>query len=149
HFFCAELAVAVAIEIVEPALEVGVPGLVDGLTVDVDVDAQKDRALVAEEDEGGAVAGAHGAAGVRLLGSALREGVGGAQREGRNANGRPKQGGRRSVTDHAMISAMGRAPFSTMRMGRPTLDMFWRVGSMPRARQTVARKSDTVVGRSA
>src|SRR5262249_22449215 len=47
------------------------------------------------------------------------------------------------VLFHASTSLIGFEPGSVMRMGRPTLDGFCLVGSMPSAVATVARKSPT------
>src|SRR5262249_11332286 len=139
----AELAVAVAVEIIKPLFDVAVPRLVDGLTIDVDVELKQNGALVGEKDklaafgEGGASGG---------LEDALSQGA-------RSGRGQPHDGeaaqNRENAECHAMISETARAPFSTMRIGRPTLDIFCFVGSIPRARQMVAMKSGTLVGRSA
>src|SRR5262245_2892000 len=50
---------------------------------------------------------------------------------------------------YAMISLIGFADGSAMRIGRPTFEVFWVIGSTPSARQAVARKSLTATGRSA
>src|SRR5450755_3496285 len=55
---------------------------------------------------------------------------------------------RQQSSRHATISLIGLADLSTMRMGRPTFDSFCFIGSTPSARQTVARKSGTITGRS-
>ena len=66
--------------------------------------------------------------------------------EGRK-NRQPSRGSRRGL--HARASLIGFAFGSMMRIGRPTLETFCLVGSMPRPPQIVARKSPTPTGRSA
>src|SRR5439155_24932728 len=77
-------------------------------------------------------------------------GVGG-PRCGKPGSPRQQGGGPSQVqqaADHTSTSLMGLADLSTMRMGRPMSDMFSLSGSMPSARQMVARKSITATGRS-
>jgi hypothetical protein len=49
---------------------------------------------------------------------------------------------------YASTSAIGRAPTSAIRIGRPILEIFCVVGSTPSALATVAKKSGTVTGPS-
>jgi hypothetical protein len=49
---------------------------------------------------------------------------------------------------HASTSSIGRAAASTIRIGRPILEIFCTVGSMPSALATVAKKSGTATGLS-
>src|SRR5206468_2873577 len=66
------------------------------------------------------------------------------QRQQRQAGGER----RGQLAGHASTSWIGRAPGSTKRIGRPTLDGLALVTSSPSARPTVARKSGTLTGRS-
>src|SRR6185437_1004665 len=74
--------------------------------------------------------------------------TGGVER-GQAEQAQSHQDGEREGRLHASASLMGLAILSAMRMGRPTLELFCFSGSMPRARQTVARKSGTATGRFA
>src|SRR5262249_47714298 len=68
---------------------------------------------------------------------------------GDEAEGQRRRGqDRQREAAHTGTSLIGLAVLSTMRIGRPTLDWFCFVGSMPSARQTVARKSVGGTGRS-
>src|SRR5262249_38806426 len=67
-------------------------------------------------------------------------GVDGGQRRG--------QRGDEDAASHASTSLISLEPGSTSRIGRPTFDWFCFIGSRPRARQTVARKSGTDTRRS-
>ena len=137
----AEAAVAVDVQVVEQLLHEVVPGGRVRLAVDEDVQAEQHRPGLAQVDEGLHVARLRARCGpaAEPPRPGARPAPGRRRRPQRGQGQQP--GGRDDEAVHAGTSLIGLAVLSTMRMGRPTLDWFCLVGSMPRARQTVARKS--------
>src|SRR5262249_21541046 len=130
-----EDAVLVRVVLVEHVVDELVPGGQIRLAIDPDVQPDQQRPAVGQEDEVLHIAG-----GLRLLrsGRGARDQHEREQTEWQTANG----------LLHASTSWIGLAPGSVMRIGRPTLDRFCLVGSMPRAVLIVASRSATATGRS-
>src|SRR5262249_136840 len=89
---------------------------------------------------GGGSGRGRGVAGIRLGPDVGRGGQ--PQAEGRRC------GSAEEEAFHYSTSSIARAPLSTMRIGRPTFDIFCFSALMPTALQAVARKSGTVTLRS-
>src|SRR5262249_12030577 len=132
HLFLTQDAVLVGIQGLEEVRDELAPGRFQFPAVEPNLETDQHRPRFTTEDEDLAV--------VPWLFHVRRQQ--GSQRQCRQAT----NGQRTAETEparerlHARISWMGRALGSTMRMGRPTLDMFCFLMSMPRARPMVPRK---------
>ena len=120
-----ESAVVVAVQELEQPAQVIMPAFVERLAVHMEVQPEQDRALLAEVDD--------------ILDAGRRPGLGPLRRLVSRKRPPNQQPGSKHSPDegeaaHASTSLIGWAVLSAMRMGRPTLELFCLVGSMPRAR---------------